>query len=77
MASRIDGHQSECTLGDGDGQEGLACCDSWGHKESDTIERLNRTELIGIENKVIILSGIVKRMAVRLSRVLRNTNSHV
>ena len=21
------------------------CCDSWGHKESDTTERLNRTEL--------------------------------
>ena len=20
---------------------GLACCDSWGHKESDTTERLN------------------------------------
>ena len=24
-----------------DGQGGLACCDSWGHKESDMIERLN------------------------------------
>ena len=22
------------------------CCDSWGHKESDTTERLNRTELM-------------------------------
>ena len=29
------------TLGDGDGQGGLACCDSWGHKESDTTEQLN------------------------------------
>ena len=29
-----------------DGQGGLACCDSWGCKESDTTERLNRTELI-------------------------------
>ena len=28
-------------LGVGDGQEGLACCDSWGHKESDMTERLN------------------------------------
>ena len=26
--------------GVGDGQGGLACCDSWGHKESDTTERL-------------------------------------
>ena len=25
----------------GDGQGGLACCDSWGCKESDTTERLN------------------------------------
>ena len=25
----------------GGGQGGLACCDSWGHKESDTTERLN------------------------------------
>ena len=27
--------------GVGDGQGGLACCDSWGRKESDTIEQLN------------------------------------
>ena len=27
-----------------EGQEGLVCCDSWGHKESDTIEWLNWTE---------------------------------
>ena len=31
--------------GVGDGQGGLACCDSWGCKESDTTERLNWTEL--------------------------------
>ena len=28
-------------LGVGDGQEGLASCGSWGHKELDTTERLN------------------------------------
>ena len=33
------------TLGVGDGQGGLACCGSWGGKESDTTERLNWTEL--------------------------------
>ena len=31
--------------GVGDGKGGLACCDSWGHKESDTTERLKWTEL--------------------------------
>ena len=29
------------TLGVGDGQGGLACCGSWGHKESDMTEQLN------------------------------------
>ena len=29
------------TPGVGDGQGGLACCDSWGHKKLDTTERLN------------------------------------
>ena len=41
----LDGCESEWTLGVGDGQGGLACCDSWGRKESDTPERLNLTEL--------------------------------
>ena len=27
--------------GVGDGQGGLGCCSPWGHKESDTTERLN------------------------------------
>ena len=38
------GRESEWTLGIGDGQEGLVCCDSWGHKQSDMTERLNWTE---------------------------------
>ena len=42
---RLDGHEFEWTPGVGDGQGGLACCDSWGHKELDTTERLNWTEL--------------------------------
>ena len=41
----LDGRESEWTPEDGDGQGGLACCDSWGHKESDMTEQLNWTEL--------------------------------
>ena len=41
---RLDGREFEWTPGVGDGQGGLACCDSWGHKESDTTEWLNWTE---------------------------------
>ena len=38
---QLDGHESEWTPGVGDGQRGLACCNSWDRKESDTTERLN------------------------------------
>ena len=41
-----NGRESEWTPGVGDGQGSLACCDSWGRKESDTTERLNWTELM-------------------------------
>ena len=38
---RLNGHEFEQAPGDGDRKEGLACCVSRGHKESDTTERLN------------------------------------
>ena len=40
----LNGHEFEWTPGVGDGQGGLACCNSWGRKESDTTEELNWTE---------------------------------
>ena len=42
---RLDGREFEWTLRVGDGQGGLACCNSWGHKELDMTEWLNWTEL--------------------------------
>ena len=42
---RLDGQEFGWTPGLGDGQGGLACCNSWGRKESDTTEQLNWTEL--------------------------------
>ena len=36
---RLNGRESERSPGDGDGQGGLACCNSWGRKESDRTER--------------------------------------
>ena len=46
------------TLGVGDGQGGLACCDSWGHKGSDTTERLNWTDAILVLNTKCSLQKI-------------------
>ena len=45
---RLDGREFEWTLAVGDGQGGLACCSSWGCKESDTTEQLNWTELSSV-----------------------------
>ena len=47
---RLSGHEFEQAPGAGDGQGGLACCNPWGHKESDTTERLNN----------IVISGIIR-----------------
>ena len=38
-------HESEQTLGDGEGQGSLTCCSPWGRKESDTTEQLHCTAL--------------------------------
>ena len=38
---RLDGHGFGWTLGVGDGQGSLVCCDLWGRKESNMTERLN------------------------------------
>ena len=42
---QINGHGFRWTLGDGDGQGGLACCGSWGWKELGMTERLSWTQL--------------------------------
>ena len=42
---RLGGDEFEQAPGVGDGQGSLACCSPWSHKESDTTERLNGTEL--------------------------------
>ena len=53
---RLNAHEFGWTPGVGDGQGGLACCNSWGHKESDTTEW---TELNWTENsRIYIYAGI-------------------
>ena len=42
---QFNGHEFEQALGVGDRQRGLACCGSWGCKESHTTEWLSWTEL--------------------------------
>ena len=60
MASPTRWTWVEWTPGVGDGQGGLACCDSWGRKVSDTTKRLNWTKLnsVGVFPFLSTLSSI-------------------
>ena len=53
----LDGHEFVQALGVGDGQGSLECCSPWGHKELDTTERLNWTELRPIVCLAVIWKG--------------------
>ena len=67
---RPDGRELEWTPGVGDGQGGLACCNSWGCKESDMTEQLNWTELNSIDK-----TSIDKKSFALLSVISRVVNS--
>ena len=43
---RLNGHEFEQALGDDEGPGSLVCCSPWGHKESDTTEKQNNTNVM-------------------------------
>ena len=47
---RLNGHESEQTLGDSEEQGSLMSCSSWGHKELDMTYRLNNNKDITRES---------------------------
>ena len=57
------GHEFEQVPGVGDGQGGLACCDSWGHKESVMTERLTCTEVGSGEGQLLMWGNCVASRA--------------
>ena len=52
---RVNGHEFEQALGDGEGQGSLVCCSPWGHKGLDTTERLNNNRTIAKALKLVPL----------------------
>ena len=56
---QLDGHKSEQTPGDSDGQGGLASRSSCGHEESDTTEWLNWAPLLHWELFVPLSPGVL------------------
>ena len=47
---RLNGHESEQTPGDSEGQGSLVCCSPWGGRESDTTECLNNDNNVKKKN---------------------------
>ena len=45
---QLDGHEFEQTLGNGERQGSLECCNPWGHKESDMTEGLNNNKYLNV-----------------------------
>ena len=63
---QVQGHEFEQAPRVGDGQGGLGCCNSWGRKELDTTEQLNRTEHLKLiqhaVNKLYFNKNIVTQL---------------
>ena len=54
---QLHGHESEQTLGGGEGQENLVCCSPRGHKESDTTQRLNNNKSSASHFPIVTVSS--------------------
>ena len=82
MAGRhhwLNGRESEWTPGVGDGQEGLACCDSWGLKELDMTERLNWTSPFTQPQICVLISLCIGFLLLhnKLPHVYQKKNTHL
>ena len=53
---RCNGHELGQTLGDGEGQGGLACCSPWGRKVLDITGQLNNNSIPLLAHVTFILS---------------------
>ena len=69
---RLNGHEFGWTLGVGDGQGGLACCGSWGHKELDVSEWLSWT--IKKKNPWTFLLPVLVKLTEIIHRQMNNSN---
>ena len=60
---RLDGHEFEQALRDGEGQGSLAYCSLWGCKEKDTTEQLNNNKSFRASSSMSLPRKFVKRLA--------------
>ena len=61
-----NGHEFEQALGDSEGQGSLACCNSWGRKESDTTEWLIWSDLMNNYRNMFQNDPWIKEIAMEI-----------
>ena len=66
---RLNGHEFRWTLGVGDGQGGLACCNSWGRTESDMTDETQQQQqqCIYVDSKLLIYPSSILSPLVTIS----------
>ena len=73
---QLNGHEFEQAPGDSEGQWSLACCSSWGCKESDSTYWLNNNKNRSIEiiqSLFTYHSGIINMIEINIKRYLKIT----
>jgi len=68
---RLNGHEFEQAPGVGDWQGSLACCSPWGHKESDSTERLNNNSVWTVTPLPHLMSDIDSQANLSQNQTLR------
>ena len=71
---RLNGHEFEHALGEGEGQGSLSCCSPWSHKESDMTEQLNKgiQPLLQLLNFVFVAQKQPEMMGSKLTWLSSN-----
>ena len=73
---RCNGHEFEQILGDGEGQGGLSCCSSWGHREFDMARLTGQQQQLPFNSfshkrGALVKSSLVRAFGFRLSQADR------
>ena len=72
---QLNGHESEQTLGDNEGQGSLECCSPWGCKELDITERLNTSKRHEYKDSLTPCDG--NKVAVSRTGVIHSFKSYL
>ena len=66
---RLNGHEFEQALGDGEGQGSLACCSSWGRKDSDLTAATEHLPVLAFVSASFLSYGQIRFHCINMPHV--------